>query len=400
VAREQPKEVPMDPRPRIALFDYEVTEQSPTGSCHLHLLRGLADEFAFTVFATRFDNPRPDAVRYVPVPAITRPAAARYVSYYASSSARFRWTRADDRAYDLVQAVEGYTLRYDVSYVHFCHRAYLHRESRRASGLRGRVRALDHQLRAVGERRALHAAGRLVVPSSGLLADLEGVLGLPRDRVRVIPNPVDLDHWVPPPDFDRSAYRRALGAADDDLMVAFVALGHFERKGLPFLLGAVAAAPPSVRLVVIGGGPDLLRAYRARAAELGIASRVRFAGMQTDVRPYLWASDVLAAPSSYEVFALAPLQAAAAGLPLLVTAAPGVAPFFRDGEHGRTVQRDAEDIADALEWLRQTRPDDRRELGAAARRAVTPYGVTQFVQAWRSLYREELQRRADARSAA
>jgi hypothetical protein len=49
-------------RPKIALFDYEVNERSPSGSCHLRLLEGLHDEFDFTVFATEFDNPAPDRI--------------------------------------------------------------------------------------------------------------------------------------------------------------------------------------------------------------------------------------------------------------------------------------------------------------------------------------------------
>src|SRR3954463_7475908 len=109
----------MSGRPRIAIFDYVVTERSPSGSCHLRLLEGLHDEFDFTVFATEFDNPFPDRISWVHVPAVPRPLAARYVSYYAMSSRALRRHGGVGR-FDLVQATEGYTHAFDISYVHYC----------------------------------------------------------------------------------------------------------------------------------------------------------------------------------------------------------------------------------------------------------------------------------------
>src|SRR4051794_8260285 len=93
-------------RPRIAIFDYVVTERSPSGSCHLRLLEGLHNEFDFTVFATEFDNPSPDRISWVHVPAVPRPLAARYVSYYAMSGRALRQYERN-RRFDLVQSTEG-----------------------------------------------------------------------------------------------------------------------------------------------------------------------------------------------------------------------------------------------------------------------------------------------------
>jgi glycosyltransferase involved in cell wall biosynthesis len=142
--------------------------------------------------------------------------------------------------------------------------------------------------------------------------------------------------------------------------------------------------------VVVGGDPDLVARYRSRTGSSSSADRVRFVGMQPDVRPYLWAADALVAPSSYEVFSLAPLQAAAAGLPLIVTRVPGVAPFFVDGEQGFAVARDPGDIASVLRRLGGLPAAERRRLGAAALRAVQRYDVASFVDNWRGIYRELL----------
>src|SRR4051794_22483743 len=99
-------------RPRVAIFDYVVTERSPSGSCHLRLLEGLHDEFDFTVFATEFDNPAPDRISWVHVPSVPRPLAARYVSYYGLSGRALR-RHGGSHAFDLVQSTEGYTSSFD-----------------------------------------------------------------------------------------------------------------------------------------------------------------------------------------------------------------------------------------------------------------------------------------------
>ncbi len=55
---------------KIAIFDHLVVPTNALGKCHLDILTQLADEHEFTVFAIEFDNPRPDRINFVKVPAI------------------------------------------------------------------------------------------------------------------------------------------------------------------------------------------------------------------------------------------------------------------------------------------------------------------------------------------
>jgi glycosyltransferase involved in cell wall biosynthesis len=368
-----------------------VSERSPSGSCHLRLLQGLSDEFDFTVFATTFENPDPSRIRWVRVPALTRPLAATFVSFYLAGALAERRAGA---SFDLVQSVEDYVPTCDISYVHYCHRAYLRRhwkESRPQPGLRRAARWLDHALRAADEGRVFRRAEWFVVPSPELAGELVAEHDLDPARIRTVANPVDAAGFRPPDAAARARYRLDFGWASDELVVAFVALGHFERKGLPVLLeGLARAVAASIRLVVVGGARHLIDAYRARARELGVEDRVEFAGVQTDVRPFLWAADAFAMASAYEVFALAPLQAAAAGLPLVVNRRHGVAPFFRDGVHGLAIEREASSVAGAFTRLAAMSPADRQAMGLACRDAVTAFDIPHFVDAWRAVYREVL----------
>jgi glycosyltransferase involved in cell wall biosynthesis len=105
---------------------------------------------------------------------------------------------------------------------------------------------------------------------------------------------------------------------------AFV-IGHVgrfeEQKNHRFLLGImreVVTAEPRTRLLLIGVG-SLQPAIERRAAELGLASHVIFAGLRSDVpRVLRGAVDAFVMPSFYEGLSIAALEAQAAGVPSLL----------------------------------------------------------------------------------
>src|SRR5206468_1173234 len=141
----------------------------------------------------------------------------------------------------------------------------------------------------------------IVVPSNGLARELQTESPRFASKLRVLANPVDIQRTKWPPDFERCAMRKAMNLGSDDIGLLFVALGHFERKGLPLILQAMTQLPANAKLNVVGGETSQIEPYKKRASQLEIASRVRFHGMQRDVRPYLWASDLFLLPSVYEV---------------------------------------------------------------------------------------------------
>ncbi len=371
-------------------MDYKVVSNNPIGSCHRRLLAGLCREYEFTVFAVEFENPCPEHIRFVRVPVPTRPLALLFVAYHLVAPIVYWLHRLRTGArFDLVQMVESNLSFGRVSYVHFCHRAYLQRHWKAvgARGLRGWLRWLDHWLHALMEPWVYRRVKHLVVPSQGLKRELEETYPFVQGKVTVIPNPVDLERMRPPEGFAREDFRRAHGVGLEEVVLVFVALGHFERKGLPLVLGALKELKSSpVRLWVVGGEADLVRVWRKRVEEMGLGERVSFFGMQQEVRPFLWAADVFVFPSAYEVFPLVSLEAAAAGLPLIVTPLYGVEEFMRDGETGFVVERSARGVQEGVLRYLSLPPEERQRLGEEARKAVSPFGVEPFVGAWREFY--------------
>lgn len=98
----------------------------------------------------------------------------------------------------------------------------------------------------------------------------------------------------------------------------------------------VAGRIPDSRLVLLGRGAELERTQQ-RAAELGIAERVEFAGFQDSIWPWLARAHVFALPSNYESLGIAVLEGMAAGLPVVATAVGGVTELVQPGVTGELV---------------------------------------------------------------
>lgn len=381
-------------RPHLRVVDMAVAANSPAGSCVMTEVVGLAEEFDVTVFAQRCELPQRAGLRWVHVPAPARPLVLRYAIFWLLAGPLLWWDRRRAAAPppDWTQTTQGQYADADIAYAHFCHRGYLAGawKASPVRGLRRAMRWLNHRFNAFCEQRAFRRARLIVAPSRGLAAELQATYPFTAGRVVTLPNPVDLDRFRPPADVGRSAWRGRLGLPPQGTLFSFVALGDFDRKGLGLVLPALASLGPqaAAQLVVVGGRAGEVAAWSARAARLGLAERVHFVGMQADVRPYLWASDAFVFPSAYEIFSLAILQAAAAGLPVIVSRGlAGAEEFVRDGANGWLVERSAEGVGAALHAAIDE-PARRDTMGQAAAQSVQRYSREAFVQRWRELYRQ------------
>jgi glycosyltransferase involved in cell wall biosynthesis len=210
-----------------------------------------------------------------------------------------------------------------------------------------------------------------VVAVSEVAAEKARQAGIPKERVAVIRSVVESERFVPPPNARRWARERLELPAD-----AFVIAGvgrMVAGKGYEQLVEAVALMMPAERphLLLAGDGP--MRAeLEQTAAKRRVGDWVRFLGFQADVRPVLWAADVLAhVPTHFpEGTPNTVLEGMAAGLPVIATPVGGIAEIVRHGETGWLVPpNDASALAEALRHLRAD-PSLRRRLGEAAQTFV------------------------------
>ena len=383
-------------KPKIAIFDYSVRSDSAMGGCHLRMLAGLAEKYDFTVFAVEFENPAPSKIKFVRIPAWKRPTILLSAMFHLLAPLYYgvhrlkHWVR-----FDLVEKMEVFTFLGSVAYIHFCYRAYLskHWSQSRQPGLRGLLLSLDQATRAYILEPVLYRfAGRLIVPSRGLARELSEAYPFTAKKIHLIPNSVDYLRLSNPAEgFDRDVFRKDMGFVPSDIVLVFVALGQFERKGLHLLLEAVAQVRNSdVKVLVVGGSEHWMEYYGALAEALKIRQDVKFVGMQRDVAPFLWSADAFCMPSLYETFLLVGIESAAAGLPLLVPRLNGVEDYMIDGENGILLDRTSESIAAAIKHLVTIGPDGRKELGKAAQCAAHRYDLEAFVANWDEFIKAQL----------
>ena len=133
----------------------------------------------------------------------------------------------------------------------------------------------------------------------------------------------------------RSAFRREFGIDEQERLLLFVGSG-FRKKGLDRVLHGLRALPQplreSVRLFVLGS--DNARPFRRLARRLGVDGRVRFFAGRDDVPRFLFGADGLVLPAYDELAGMVILEAMFAGLPALVTANCGYAPYLAEAQAG------------------------------------------------------------------
>lgn len=141
------------------------------------------------------------------------------------------------------------------------------------------------------------------------------------EKIAAIPTGIDLTFFSPP---GSSAARKALGIPDSSFV--FCNVGTLRSwKGQHDLLEAFASIRNEDSLLLIVGDGPQAESLKQLSASLGLTRQVRFAGHQSDVRPYLEAANTFVFPSyANEGIPQAILQAIAYRLPIITTTAGSI----------------------------------------------------------------------------
>lgn len=254
-----------------------------------------------------------------------------------------------------------------------------------AATLRERGRA---HLTTVALRRA-----DAVVAVSGAVADTLVASGSARrERIRVIPNGIDLCRFdTGSLDRSRADARRSL-SVDERTPVVLVPAVLREGKGHDHLLRALPdlrEAVPGVQVLFAGDG-EREEELRRQVVDRGLQGSVRFLGFRGDIPELMAAADVVALPSLAEALPTVLLEAAAAGRPVVATRVGGTPEVVEDGRTGVLVPpNDASALCRALVDVLLD-PERARTYGRAARSlASARFGVgfqaERTVELWRGL---------------
>lgn len=224
-----------------------------------------------------------------------------------------------------------------------------------------------------------------------LMATEINSLGVPSDRITIIPNAVVIPEESARNPETRAHYRLKLGL--DCQRIAIYSGRLSSEKNLDVLLQAwaqVVRRYEKAQLLLAGGGGafrNVETQLRQQQRVLGIGESVRFLGHVSNVTEYLLAADLFVLPTSTEGMSNSLLEAMAAGNAIVTT---GIAAnreiVTNDLEALLVAPRDAEALAKAIERVFDS-SDLSTRLGCAAReKARTRHSVEAMADAYLSVY--------------
>lgn len=216
-------------------------------------------------------------------------------------------------------------------------------------------------------------------------------IGFDSKRQVVIPNGTDCGRFKPSPDA-RDRLLKLLGVPRDKVLVGHVGRAHpmKDQERLVEALASLLRDGYSVHGVLIGAGHKGGAVERA-VRKAGIADNVSLLGLRDDIPELTPGLDLFVLSSAWgEAFPLAAAEAMASGVPVVATDVGDCS--WLVGDAGEIANpSDTESLVAAMKSLLDLTADDRRALGARARRRVVEeFGLDQYVRRHLDLYEEAL----------
>lgn len=171
---------------------------------------------------------------------------------------------------------------------------------------------------------------------------VEEVYELPAEKIPVIFNGVDLSNCKVKEEYTKK----------DEFKI--VHIGRFmDVKNHAMILktfALFAKQHTDAKLQLIGDG-ELRKDMVQLAQELGVKNSVEFAGLQSNVYPWLHDADIFILPSKFEGMPMTLIEAMGTGLPIIASAVGGVPDMLTDGESAILIKPESEQLLASLEML-------------------------------------------------
>lgn len=232
---------------------------------------------------------------------------------------------------------------------------------------------------------------RVICVSDDLYNECRKV-GVPAHKCVLLENAIDLDEYARSAATDQAKVK--LGFPESGFLIG--AVGRLEpEKGFDYLLRSTAELVRrdlDVQLVIVGEGSDRAR-LQSLAAELGISTRIRLPGWQSDVRGYFEAMDLFALSSFREGLPNVLLEAMALEVPCVATRVNGIPRLIQDGRNGLLVPAgDVTALTNAMQLL-VTNADLRQVFRTAGRKTVeTRFSFPSRMKKLHAIYDQILRR--------
>lgn len=238
-------------------------------------------------------------------------------------------------------------------------------------------------------------ATRVLAISNPVRHALEG-MGYPGERIRMVPEGLDLRFYQPVGTEVLARIRYELGVSPGDKMAVLVGM-VMDWKGQHVLIDAaprVLARYPRMKFVIVGESPAGAESYaaglRSQVSSLGLEGRVVFSGYRDDIPGVMQAADaVVHASTSPEPFGRVVIEGMVMRTPVIATNVGAPPEIIRDGATGFLVSPGApQELARAILRILDD-PGHAAEVGENAYQdVVRKYSIQRHVALIESVYEE------------
>ena len=194
-----------------------------------------------------------------------------------------------------------------------------------------------------------YEATEVIVNSNYMKGHVQGLFGLPFDKISVIPNGINLNNFT---GIERDYDFRRRFAMDNEKIILYVGRLVYE-KGVQHLISAMPKILDHYhdsKLVIAGKG-GMLDELKAQVDSMGLSNKVYFTGYlnQKEVQKMYKCADVAVFPSTYEPFGIVALEAMLAGIPTVVSDIGGLNEIVEHGVNGmKSYAGNPNSIADSV----------------------------------------------------
>ena len=240
------------------------------------------------------------------------------------------------------------------------------------------ARRVDFPLRRNLGTRLKYGRADAIIAVSNAVAAIVAEAGVPRDRVHVVPDGVDLSRHAQPASAD---VLRSLGISVDDPLIVQVAALVAHKDPLTFVraLALVHEAVPRARALMVGDGP-LRAAAQAEVTRLDLDRTLSLTGFRRDADQLLAAAHVATLSSVEEGMGSVLLDAMAFGVPIAATRAGGIPEVVEHGDTGM-LSPPGDHVALAENIVRLLSDADfAASLAARGRMRVEEFSVARMVE--------------------
>lgn len=194
-----------------------------------------------------------------------------------------------------------------------------------------------------------YEATEVIVNSNYMKNHVQGLFGLPFDKINVIPNGINLTNFN---GVDRDYDFRRQYAMDNEKIILYVGRLVYE-KGVQHLISAMPKILENyhdAKLIIAGKG-GMLDELKGQAEAMGLSNKVYFTGYlnSKQVQKMYKCADVAVFPSTYEPFGIVALEAMLAGVPTVVSDIGGLNEIVDHGVNGmKSYAGNSNSIADSV----------------------------------------------------